>query len=471
VTVYGATDADGRSLDLAPQRVTVSEPKDALEIRMKPGRRVRGVVRAADGTVVAGAEVSAAPAAERRRFARVEHAKATTAADGTFELVGLAAEAYSLETKPPHPWAEPAPTIVEPETTEVTIAVERGTFGTITVVDEAGRPIVGARVRVARTRSTGPSSSETSYDDAPPTDSNGRTHVEGRGTPERLALTIRPPPGRQGLVTASREDWDVGDTTITLARGHVVAGRVEDASGPVAGARVVWRSDTDEDTEEITADAAGRFRIAGVPTGDIRLRAERLARDASPWANAEDVGEWTTVAAGSTDVVLRLPAKAREARLVAPGVPKGTRGTLRAEGDEELVPLEFGEEGVAVLKVRPGSYAVWVPPFDATQRCAWHENVEIGTGGDVEIGFSPSATIRFRVKVPGETVVHLTDVLGPLEIAFPAERRDDGTYEVRGLPKGRWTIKVKARSPDAWLYAKDPADTAEDVVTVEPQPK
>lgn len=63
--------------------------------------------------------------------------------------------------------------------------------------------------------------------------------------------------------------------TIELQQGGAIEGRVDDDIGdPVAGAAIEIRSLDDEVLAETRSDARGRWRIDGVPEGDVRIRAE-----------------------------------------------------------------------------------------------------------------------------------------------------------------------------------------------------
>lgn len=63
--------------------------------------------------------------------------------------------------------------------------------------------------------------------------------------------------------------------TIELQQGGAIEGRIDDDIGdPVAGAAIEIRSLDDTLLAETRSDARGRWRIEGVPEGDVRIRAE-----------------------------------------------------------------------------------------------------------------------------------------------------------------------------------------------------
>jgi hypothetical protein len=55
------------------------------------------------------------------------------------------------------------------------------------------------------------------------------------------------------------------------------------------------------------------------------------------------------------------------------------------------------------------------------------------------------------------------DATGPLGLPIPARSLDGRTYEIRGLPPGRWKVTCKVRAPTAWLRATVEAEAGTEV--------
>jgi len=118
-------------------------------------------------------------------------------------------------------------------------------------------------------------------------DSSVRTDGKGRAVLERLVGAVELEVEAAGWVGTQQTIRDDGsgrvELTIELSDGGSIEGTIDDDIGdPVSGATVsVWSRDGSTLLGEASSDGRGRWRIDGVPAGDVELRAEPpMARSA-----------------------------------------------------------------------------------------------------------------------------------------------------------------------------------------------
>ncbi len=162
------------------------------------------------------------------------------------------------------------------------------------VVDEAGKPVSGARVSVVATQN--PFDSEAVYAAEARTGADG-TFAAANAPEGARSLRVRAP----GFVPAQRVQLEAKpQENVSLQRGGTILGTVADASGkPVAGVIV-----TAEDAAA-ESDAQGAFRLTGIPAGSHRVQAfwkENFAarKDAVRAAKGQEVRANLTLKPGSS---------------------------------------------------------------------------------------------------------------------------------------------------------------------------
>jgi beta-lactamase regulating signal transducer with metallopeptidase domain/protocatechuate 3,4-dioxygenase beta subunit len=157
----------------------------------------------------------------------------------------------------------------------VTIDLEPAVYVTIrgTMVDQTGKPIAGARVRVALW--LGGSQAESPWGVEPTTDAQGGFVLKHLRVGDRFQIRADKK-GRAGAVT----QWivadkpgaiDLANLSMGPAAGEVV-GTVTDPDGkPIVGARVIYN---DLERKEAKTDERGVFGLTRLPDGDINLTIE-----------------------------------------------------------------------------------------------------------------------------------------------------------------------------------------------------
>jgi hypothetical protein len=285
VEVREAADADGRPLNLAAAEASVSPEARELTLRMPPGVKMSGIVRAADGRPVADAKVLA-----HRRYS--VYARAQTDAEGRYELVGLDARGVRLEVRPPEGLAPPRPRDVVPSSAEPSVDFTLPEVVRIRVVDWRGRPVRGAWVRV-KVLGNGPEAGTWPLEDH--TNEDGVAYLANLYPDQELEVM----PQNSKDLASLRRPWNGAPLTLRLERSHTARVRVVDGLGPVTGAWI------DVEGGEDRADDTGpegRTDVI-VPYRPVRLRARRSASD--PWS------EWVQVKASDQEVEVRIPDAGR----------------------------------------------------------------------------------------------------------------------------------------------------------------
>lgn len=253
--------------DIGPLRLTkqmLSARATTIVVNVDRGIEIRGRVVLADGTPVADAFVET-QVVMMRRFA-------TSAADGTFKISGIAAgptavTAYSSDRR----LTSPAVTVNAPAS-DVTLTLPRGAHVEGRVFDRATQqpvtdftiliPARGGRGMVAGEQPTHAEDGRYALDNVPP------------GVVELIARAA-------GYVPASRRDIAVeeGKTVsgidIPLDRGAMVSGRVTSGGAAVAGVQVREASQMSQPAGSATTDADGLYTMDGVPAGDHTIEFQK----------------------------------------------------------------------------------------------------------------------------------------------------------------------------------------------------
>ncbi len=285
--------------------------------------------------------------------------RAQTDANGAFAIEGLPAGNYlvhavSLDVRAA---AEDQPiTLAAGEDRAVQLELEHAGQVTGVVVDEAGQPVAGAYVRLAR-----PGRSPTTRGGEAMTDEHGAFDAGGIPAGDYVAEVFPAPmpahafPPARGALPSVRVPRDGAATGVVLAIQHVrVAIRgtlVDDTGAAVADAAITAVGGLDFGTmapPSTRSDVAGRFEIAGLARGAYRIRAH--AADGS-------TAELPEVAAGGAPITVALVRPgALDAVLVGFSSPPTVelRGGPASGARRALV--EAGHASVTALP--PGSYTV-----------------------------------------------------------------------------------------------------------------
>lgn len=227
-----------------------------LEIVLRRGAVIAGTVADEAGEPVAGADLRAGPA------------RGSSAADGTFRLVGLDVGFVGLFTY--HPDFKPAAQEVEvrPGTNTVEVVLEDGFVLAGRTVDEGGRPLAGTRVQLRAESLRG----GRGYQVVSGADGAFRAVVGDAGRYRLVAL-------REGFAPRQISGLTLGptpveDLEVVLSPGTAIVGEILGLElDDLATVEVVASRD---DLGEVhgTVDYSGRYRVDHLLPGDWRLRAQ-----------------------------------------------------------------------------------------------------------------------------------------------------------------------------------------------------
>lgn len=380
---------------------------ERVRLELRAGAPVAGRVLDPDGAPVAGARVSYSGASEWSQQADPRLDAAVTDDEGRYRFAALPAGSFRFEARVAGfaPGSSELVTLDGVAGTDgVDIRLEPGASLAGLVVDRAGDPVGGARVRVAA-RSDGMlwGGARQSF-----AGDDGRFAIEG--LPRKAHEVV----ATSESAASELHEVDLGrapheqEVTLALEVDGRIAGVVVDSAGePIEGAQVSAFPDFRRGGEmrremrlrgrhQALSDAGGRFVLAGVADGAYRVRA-------APPGSAGRGRGWLTegvpAEAGDTDVQIVLPKDGRIRGEVAledgeaPGlftVSVGWRGGTPFSAEDGRFELD---------RLPPRDYTVTIsgPGFDQTQL----SGVTVAEGEEVDLG---TITVRRGREIVGVVV-------------------------------------------------------------------
>jgi len=246
-----------------------------------------------------------------------------------------------------------------------------------------------------------------------------------------------------------------------LAPEATVVGRVMGPDGsPIAGARVTLELTDPESSVppergvSVTAltEGDGRFRIAGLATGEYRIGASTAHAVALPVAV-------TVAAAESRNIELRaLSTGVVRGRVVRQGHP--VAGVTIAAGVETAISQSDGS--FVLERVPIGDVELGTAPYRRTSAAI---HVVEGDRNSAEVTVESLGTIRGTVRRHGEPVPYArVDINGPSKAGLTTDAT--GRYEARGLDAGKYAFycddrRRGAMATEDWVFELGPAETRE----------
>lgn len=440
-----------RAPGLAPARAEVvraaGEEVTHAELALEPGAALHGRVSARGAAAKVEARVRAIPVVTRwpgfaPPSAPVEEiAQASADASGAFRIEGLAPGTYAVEVEAPghHPVLVPR-AAVPGDALELALEPLGRLEGTVLRAD--GRPAAGALVRAASAE----------HGATATTGADGAFALAAPAGRYRVDAALGDAAGGAAGPVALAAGATARGLSIVLGAGAVIEGEVALASGrPAAGAEVaVFPHETRELAARAVADAAGRFRLAGLPAGAWDVRA--TAPGASP-----AVATAVTLSAGA-----RFPLRLALAGTgSAEGTVRGADGRPMAGVHVRVVQRGGGLPGAPWLEARSGFDGGWrIDNLEVgrAELVARQVGVAVGDARSVRVDAGRAARADFflpeagllagRVRrgsgpPPAGTTVVATPMkagLGLLQVArAPADAT--GNYEL-ALPAGEYRVQA-----------------------------
>jgi protocatechuate 3,4-dioxygenase beta subunit/5-hydroxyisourate hydrolase-like protein (transthyretin family) len=465
-SVYTATDGSYRIASLppgvydmlvqsglalaAPKRITgltVSSGQVVRQdVQLTVGATLRGVVTDPAGRGVGGAEVELSGSEGSETL--------TTDSQGAFSRRWLMPGAYRISVLPPSgtnllPVYDRTVVLQDDTVTQHDITLPAGRVLEGYVVDGEGKPVAGAWVHVSAGDTYGYSE----------TDQAGFFRVEGLSG-STAQVTVSPPDGMNllpgSLTGIHLNPGGATQVEVVLQSGCVFSGVVTFKGGPVSGAWVALRavdgSGESGESEWIT-DRDGRFRFAGVKPGSYLLA---VCPPYEPEIDAGYYEEYVAISQGTTGME-------RDVELPVEGVLTGFVMNAFEEPitDGSVIVLDArgqtrGEASIddrgrfRVGQLATGRYTLVVSVRDAANRdllSLRFTGILVTAGEETE----------YPVVVPGAASLSgkVTDSEGhPVAGATvrlvangnwiaSATSEADGTYELRGLMEGTYSIQVQ----------------------------
>jgi hypothetical protein len=308
---------------------------------------------------------------------------------------------------------------------DVVITLDEGIRATITVVDDEGRPVAGATV--------GAANDDGSRAQGAWTDARGIALLTG--LPEDEVLDLRVGTDEDDLQGTTIEGWLPADTTVRLPAKRLVSGVVVDPEGrPVP--RVDVGVSPGQSCLPAKTDSHGRFRLLVDEPGEITVRitdGEHMLVEApfrgEPLLLVLDPGLDLTV---HVEGWVRSALYTTTAALVALGSPAAhvREAPVEASGTARFERLR-----------RDTVYALWIPP-QADGRALLLRDVH-PAAGPLRVTLREGRSIRGKALAPAGTEMSVQAHLEDHEdIAVHGTLGGDGTYEIAGLPDGRWIVRL-----------------------------
>lgn len=264
---------EGAPLPYSPAVVGPLAPDaQSVEVRLEPERAIEGRVTDEEGRPLRGVllrvEGRAPPPANRRMS--VWATSARTDANGAFRLGRLPAGTHRVEVHGPPDFLPPGTVEAAAGARDVAIRLRRGASMQVTVLDETGAPVPGARVTYGSLGLVGGGRGGSRWR-WPETALDGTVRLRGLEPDAFLVLHVEPLRERGDLFPADLPEARPSDVVVRLQRGVVIAGSVEDAQGKAVNNAAV----------EIRIDGItyrpvvewGRFRAVRLPVGRALVKA------------------------------------------------------------------------------------------------------------------------------------------------------------------------------------------------------
>ncbi|MEO8348899.1 MAG: carboxypeptidase regulatory-like domain-containing protein [Acidobacteriota bacterium] len=478
----GAQAVEAFSKDLAARNDSVRVKKgetSQVPLRLARSAAVTGtVVDEKSRRPIAGVRVSTASVGFSLRGAEPGR-RARTDAKGKFRLVGLRPRAYSIRAAKADYLPVSMPGVVAgvsaPGTVAIALQKSAGIAGRVT--DEAGAPVPGARVQIAR------DSGMRALMRGGPAAFLGRGGVTSgpdgafrlRGLTAQRNVTLEAakagyvPAKRYGVTVKTGES--VKDVALVVKRGLEARGRVVDSAGKgIAGAELrvsrpesgggmgrvmIQMAGMSREKPDASSGADGGFRIAALEPGEYALAVSRegYASKSVPSVavKAEGLSEWAPVVLTPGVAIGGFVRNGKGeaivgAEVLSLGEGSGPRqATSDPEGRFRLDGLS-PDRGV-MLNVRADGYAplqrTVTPPSD-----------------DLSLVLKTAGTIRGRVE-DASTNRPITDFtasvreprgggMGGMRVFMGGRQPDksfqspDGTFELTDVAPGRWSVSASS---------------------------
>lgn len=406
---------------------TVVPAPQELTLRLRRGARLEGRVTTTAAAPVAGARVNAGAGS------------ALTDAEGAYAVDGIAPGPQEVQILHPHYRRRVRTLRIEEGTNRYDVELEEGFRVAGRVVDQDGRPVGGAEVRLATLSRA-----------------EMREHRAGTGADGTFQI-VPVAPGRYGLEASASgfavaalaepvivETGPVEGIEVVLRQGASVSGSVLGLSAEELAAVVVTAHGEAGEERPAALESEGRYEVRDLPPGDWLLRA-------SLWQGQRQVEALVPVAPADRRIVRDLEFSRRvtlSGRVTFEDEPLGgSRVSVRGErfGVERSVICSF-DGGFILEDLEPDRY--WLGVNDPQRLLAHNDTLDVLEDRDVAVRIE-AATLSGRVEDAGsgEPVPEATLTLRPTagtDFLITDGSLADGSFRILHVPPGSYRLTARA---------------------------
>ncbi len=460
-----------------PVNVSEARAGEPLELTLRPGSTISGVLRDKSGNGASGWFVSARPAGQGGGMPMGPGANRTeepTGPDGAFLLEGLlAGESYELQVMGQAGLGPRRSGVAAPaEGIELTVNGTGQVRGRV-VDAESGRAVPDFQLRyqpdgqggMRFVMRAGPGGGRGPYERQSFHSEDGSFVLEdvpaGRWTVEAFAAGYQA--GTASAVTVAEGEATEG-VEVRLSKGGVVSGRVLESRGgrPILDATVraeqsgggpgtvMMRIGGEGGDNEASTDAEGRYELTGLAPGTWTVTASHP--DWSESAASVEIKD----APATADIRLGRGGSVSGSVLAAGRPVAGAQVTLAAAGDSGMRPgmgfLGGGEQSALsdeggrfrFDRLAPGRYSLSAALRDQTSAPA--EAVVTGDDAqEVQLALAEGALVRGAVVGLPDAQLAGVNVSAQGPDFFASTRTSaGGSFELSGVPEGTITLRANA---------------------------
>ncbi|MEZ4400307.1 MAG: carboxypeptidase-like regulatory domain-containing protein [Kofleriaceae bacterium] len=428
-----------------PMSTRVGPAAEPVVLRLRPGATATVTVHdAADDRPIAGATATLVGAGERSATTDGAGVARFVGVDDGWLAVSVTAEGYAAG-------AATAMVGTSQRVVDLTVELARGTRVAGVVVDDAGRPVAGAKVWPRDMSSWELVSNQRL---AVTTDAKGEFALPAvaPGTYRISAKDDVHAASMSDLITVT--DQPTTGVKIVMAAAARIGGFVFAADGqpaPYATVRVSLGPDNGTaEQRSATADERGQFVVAGLPRLPARIRAEsELASstvqtvDLTTQPERADVRLTLDQTGAITGIVVDSagqPVVEASVSAVPDVLAEERRGTDLALASTTSTTTDGG--GRFTLRgLEDGAYRLGASRSGASQRAAWTGDPVIARTGatDVRVVLPAPGGLRGKVALSEGGAPTLAMVSAGWEHRVTTR---DGTFELSGMTPGKYDLKV-----------------------------
>lgn len=441
---------------------------DLGTVTLAPGAVLEGIVVDPRDRPVAGAWVRVG---SRDRFGRRDDDEEPllTAADGTFAAGDLRPGEKVMLFVSKQGYSRASYNEVEvPPAVPLRVVLKPGMRIAGRVVDEAGEPVSGARVRLSRIATTmvmGGRGLMDRMSGFAASEDDGSFEIDGVEA-GKVQLAVNAQGFLEGEIPGFDvvEGRDVEGLEVVLRRGAVIAGRVSGPDGtPVSGARVQIVDDSNNRSMArflgATSDGDGNYRLEGVPDGAAAFSAQaegfqRAVRDLEVRAGENRLDfrlEGGHEVSGRVVDAGGQPVSGATVRLGA----AGDRFPMLLRGDGQSEARSGADGSFRIAGVSTGSYDVTADKEGYAPGQLESVNVA-GRLQGLELRLEAGGAVQGRLLG-----ADLAELAGASVTAFPADPSIartavrlarggqvdyQGQYRISGLTAGEWRVNARTES-------------------------